>query len=256
MQVEGVSKILDMPLAAACAWTGARAAILCLSGRHAMAGRRMRDAEGRCAMVERELGMRIRALREERGVTQADFAREVLVARQTVSNWECGRTLPDVESLKLIAGYFGITVDELLDADAQRIIDETADARHTLIMWIVAGVVYALEFIIEAVIDSLVSTALSFTDRQGVRLVLLVCRLLAMTWYFAWSFRAGKVRRDRDLTCALEVVAFIEGRRPGASLPDTVFYRWILPYFPFWWTTFLVIVCVSLIALFAWTRAV
>ena len=38
-------------------------------------------------MVERELGMRIRALREERGVTQADFAREVLVARQTVSNW-------------------------------------------------------------------------------------------------------------------------------------------------------------------------
>ncbi len=170
-------------------------------------------------MVERELGMRIRALREERGVTQADFAREVLVARQTVSNWECGRTLPDVESLKLIAGYFGITVDELLDADAQRIIDETADARHTLIMWIVAGVVYALEFIFEAVIDSLVSTALSFTDRQGVRLVLLVCRLLAMTWYFVWSFRARKVRCDRDLTCALEVVAFIEGRRPGASLP-------------------------------------
>lgn len=38
-------------------------------------------------MVERELGRRIRALREERGVTQADFARAVFVARQTVSNW-------------------------------------------------------------------------------------------------------------------------------------------------------------------------
>lgn len=38
-------------------------------------------------MVGRELGMRIRALREERGITQEDFARGVFVARQTVSNW-------------------------------------------------------------------------------------------------------------------------------------------------------------------------
>lgn len=38
-------------------------------------------------MVERELGCRIRILREARGVTQADFARAVFVARQTVSRW-------------------------------------------------------------------------------------------------------------------------------------------------------------------------
>ena len=206
-------------------------------------------------MVERELGCRIRILREARGVTQADFARAVFVARQTVSKWECGRTLPDVESLKLIAGYFGITVDELLDADAQRMIDETADARHTLIMWICAGVIYFLELIFEALVDSLPISALSFSDRQGARLVLILLRLAAMTWYFVWAFRAGKIRRDRDLTSALEVVSFIEGRRPGAPLPDTVFYRWVLPYFSFWWTAFLVIVCVSLIVLFAWTGA-
>lgn len=206
-------------------------------------------------MVERELGCRIRTLREERGVTQADFARAVFVARQTVSNWECGRTLPDVESLKLIAGYFGITVDELLDADARRMIDETADARHTLIMWVCAGAIYFLELIFEALVDSPPISELSLSDRQGAGLVLILLRLAAMTWYFVWAFRAGKIRRDRDLTSALEVVSFIEGRRPGAPLPDTVFYRWILPYFSFWWTAFLVIVCVSLIVLFAWTGA-
>ena len=85
--------------------------------------------------------------------------------------------------------------------------------------------------------------------------MLILLRLAAMTWYFVWAFRAGKIRRDRDLTSALEVVSFIEGRRPGAPLPDTVFYRWVLPYFSFWWTAFLVIVCVSLIVLFAWTGA-
>lgn len=204
-------------------------------------------------MVERELGGRIRALREERGVTQADFARAVFVARQTVSNWECGRTLPDVESLKLIASYFGITVDELLDADAQRMIDETADARHTLIMWICAGALYFLEIVFEALIDSFALPALSYTDRQGLDLALNVLRLVAMVWYFMWAFRAGRVRRDRSLTSALEIVSFIEGRHPGASLPNTVFYRWILPYFSFWWTALLVIVCLSMIVLLAWT---
>lgn len=134
-------------------------------------------------------------------------------------------------------------------------IDETADARHTLIMWICAGVIYFLELIFEALVDSLPISALSFSDRQGARLVLILLRLAAMTWYFVWAFRAGKIRRDRDLTSALEVVSFIEGRRPGAPLPDTVFYRWVLPYFSFWWTAFLVIVCVSLIVLFAWTGA-
>ncbi len=43
--------------------------------------------EGKYTMIERELGVRIRALREERGITQADFARAAFVARQTVSKW-------------------------------------------------------------------------------------------------------------------------------------------------------------------------
>lgn len=58
------------------------------------------------------------------------------------------------------------------------------------------------------------------------------------------------------LTSALDIVSFIEGRRPGGSLPNTVSYRLILPYFSFWWTAFLVIVCGSMIVLIFWTRTV
>nr|WP_239464396.1 helix-turn-helix transcriptional regulator [Collinsella tanakaei] len=176
--------------------------------------------------------------------------------RQAVSRWECGRTLPDVESLKLIAIYFGVTVDELLDADAQRMIDETADALHTLIMWICAGALYFLDLIVEALIDSFALSALSDAERRGVEPLLIVLRLFAMVWYFVWAFRAEKARRDRSLTSALDIVSFIEGRRPGGSLPNTVFYRLILPFFSFWWTAFLVIVCGSKIVLIFWTRTV
>lgn len=207
-------------------------------------------------MVGRELGMRIRALREERGITQEDFAHGVFVARQTVSNWERGRTLPDVESLKLIAGFFGITVDELIDADVQRMIDETADARHTLIVWIVSSAIYFLALVVEAAVGASAQRVLSTVDLRGIELVTGILRLILLAWFCVCAFRAQRVRRDRDLATALEIVAFIEGRRPGTPLPDTVLYRWILPYFSFWWAAFSVIVCALFVVTLAWDGGV
>ena len=56
---------------------------------------------------------RIRSLREGAGMWQARLAELVLVSRQTVINWEKGRTLPDAESLKRLSAAFGITLDAL-----------------------------------------------------------------------------------------------------------------------------------------------
>ena len=61
------------------------------------------------------LAKRIRGLREGAGMSQARLAELVLVSRQTVINWEKGRTLPDAESLKRLSAAFGITLDALLD---------------------------------------------------------------------------------------------------------------------------------------------
>lgn len=195
------------------------------------------------------LGYRIRSLREERGVTQADFAKAVYVARQTVSNWENNRTLPDVESLKLIAAYFGITVDELLDAEAVRLVDETAQARHDLLVWIASSAVYLLWIIIEFTVRFTFVESLTGADGRGAELLLLVVRLVIFLWYAAAVGRAERIRRDRELSSALQVVAFIEGRRPGATLPNTILYRLILPHFSAWWTLLLIGVFASLLIL-------
>lgn len=196
-----------------------------------------------------ELGYRIRSLREELGVSQADFAKAVYVARQTVSNWENNKTLPDVESLKLIAAYFGITVDELLDAEAVRLIDETAQARHDLLVWIASSAVYLLWIIIEFTMKFTLVESLAGADKQGAALSLLVVRLVVFLWYAAAAGRAERIRRDRELSSALQVVAFIEGRRPGATLPSTILYRLILPYFSVCWALLLMVVFVSLLVL-------
>ena len=77
------------------------------------------------------VGQRIREHREAAGLLQDDLAKSCYVSRQTISNWERNRTLPDIESLKRIAGTFGTTVDALIGDDApeiaQRVDDEARD---------------------------------------------------------------------------------------------------------------------------------
>lgn len=53
-------------------------------------------------------------LRKSNGLSQEELANKINVSRQTVSKWELGVTTPDMEKIKLISDYFGISVDELI----------------------------------------------------------------------------------------------------------------------------------------------
>ena len=60
-----------------------------------------------------EMGKEIRRLRNSRGLTQEALADALHVTAQTVSKWECGNTVPDVQLLPEIAVYFGVSIDQL-----------------------------------------------------------------------------------------------------------------------------------------------
>ena len=60
-----------------------------------------------------EMGKEIRRLRLDRGLTQEALAAAFNVSAQTVSKWECGNSIPDVQLLPEIAVYFGVTIDQL-----------------------------------------------------------------------------------------------------------------------------------------------
>ncbi|MDR0916621.1 MAG: helix-turn-helix transcriptional regulator [Oscillospiraceae bacterium] len=63
------------------------------------------------------LGENLKKLRRDREVTQEELARFLNVSFQSVSKWETGASLPDVEMLPSIARYFGTTTDALLGVD-------------------------------------------------------------------------------------------------------------------------------------------
>ena len=60
-----------------------------------------------------EMGKEIRRLRNDRGLTQEALAAALNVSGQTVSKWECGNSIPDVQLLPEIAVYFGVSIDQL-----------------------------------------------------------------------------------------------------------------------------------------------
>ena len=60
-----------------------------------------------------EMGKEIRRLRNDRGLTQEALAAALNVTAQTVSKWECGNSVPDVQLLPEIAVFFGVSIDQL-----------------------------------------------------------------------------------------------------------------------------------------------
>ncbi|MEG0654925.1 MAG: helix-turn-helix transcriptional regulator [Hydrogenoanaerobacterium sp.] len=59
------------------------------------------------------IGTRIKTLREEKHMSQADLSVALGVSRMTINNYEQGKRVPDVDFALLTARYFGVTVDYL-----------------------------------------------------------------------------------------------------------------------------------------------
>lgn len=61
-----------------------------------------------------KLSERIQHLRKSRGMSQEELAEKIGVSRQAVSKWESEQSMPDLEKVILLSGFFGVTTDYLL----------------------------------------------------------------------------------------------------------------------------------------------
>jgi transcriptional regulator with XRE-family HTH domain len=57
--------------------------------------------------------------RKEKGITQDELANYIGVSKASVSKWETGQSYPDVTFLPMLASYFNISIDELIDYQPQ-----------------------------------------------------------------------------------------------------------------------------------------
>ena len=168
-----------------------------------------------------EIGANIRIAREAAGLSQAALAQEIYVSRQTVNNWECGRTLPDVESLKMLSRRLETSVDALMGDDAQELLTSTADDRHTLakllagsVFWYGAFFVVTLAVIVIQVWRIGLDASVDRSLYDGLALWGVCLNGLQLGLCFARASQQRKIRRfldDQRLHDAVEVAAYLAG---------------------------------------------
>ena len=150
-----------------------------------------------------EIGKQIRKHRTELGLSQEELADRIYVTRQSVSNWENERSYPDIRSLVLLSGVFGISLDILGKGDVEQMKEEIKkeDIRS---------------FSREALIFEVLMAAMILLPIPLVRwfgwagAAIWVCEAVVTLWQ---SFRVEKLKKQHDVKTYREIVAFLEGKR-------------------------------------------
>lgn len=74
-----------------------------------------------------DLGNRLLSARMRRKLTQEQAAEALGVSRQTISNWENGKTAPDLTMLEKLCGLYNVGVDVLIPAPSAAAVDPTEE---------------------------------------------------------------------------------------------------------------------------------
>lgn len=78
----------------------------------------------------------IKEKRTEYKLTQEQVAEKIFVSRKTISNWETGKTIPDIESVIRLANLFNLSLDNLLLEGSDIVNDiKTKEKIATLLSW-------------------------------------------------------------------------------------------------------------------------
>lgn len=151
-----------------------------------------------------DIGNQIRERRQRLGLSQDELARRLYVSRVTVSHWETSKTLPDVQSMLILANLFGTTIDELMkgDVDEMREMVERSEQRTKVLA------------VALATVEVIVATALVVTAVAGREHLEPVLRLALAVLAMAFSIVMIVARRRKgsdDARSAAELLGAATG---------------------------------------------
>ena len=151
-----------------------------------------------------ELGNRIKELRKAQNINQDELAEKLFVSRQTISNWENDKSYPDIQSVLLLSEIFGVSVDQLLKGDVEkmeRIITEQTKADINKMN------TYAIGMVISMIAILISTPILAFFIGFWFFIPFVV--LFACTMYFAT--RIEKYKKEYNVQTYKEIIAFTKG---------------------------------------------
>lgn len=142
------------------------------------------------------LGKQIQAYRKKMDLSQDNLAAKIYVSRQTISNWETGRSYPDVENLLLLSTLFGTSLDELVKGDVPQMKQKISQVKfdrdaHGMLLFFVLAMV-------------MVGPA-AFLPAPWWWLLPVIFWLVSLFF----GFRIEKVKHEKNIQTYREIVAFM-----------------------------------------------
>lgn len=150
-----------------------------------------------------ELGTQLKAHRARLGLSQEALADRVYVTRQTISNWETGKSYPDIHSLLLLSNVFQVSLDQLIKGDVEQMKEEIKKTEiERFNRW---GNIFA------ALLIATIVTAMPLFLLLGWPGAAVWAVLAAVT--MAVAVRVERLKKENQIFTYKEIVAFTEGKR-------------------------------------------
>ena len=80
-------------------------------------------------MNQQKMGAFLKQLRKDKGLTQEQLAEHFHVSSRTISRWETGSNMPDVEMIIELADFYDVDIREIIDGErkSENMDNETKD---------------------------------------------------------------------------------------------------------------------------------
>lgn len=146
-----------------------------------------------------ELHKRLVDLRKEKGLSQEELAEKLYVSRQTISNWERGRTYPDINSLLLIATFFDVSLDNLIKGDVDIMKHQVKQTQLKKWLLVVAAIVFIWNVLAP------IGRFYPIPNFEWISSAFLIAFILVIVKIY-------KLAKEDNLRSYSQIIAFIEGK--------------------------------------------
>lgn len=150
-----------------------------------------------------EVGSQIKKYRSNMGISQEELAEKVYVSRQTVSNWETGKSYPDIHSVLLLSTVFNVSLDQLIKGDVETMKQEIQKAEIEKLNKY--GGIYTVCLILSVI------SLVPLIKLLGWYGLIPWGGIYAAAVYFA--FQVSRIKKDNQVATYKEILAFTEGKR-------------------------------------------
>lgn len=150
-----------------------------------------------------ELNKQLKKYRIQQKLSQENLAEKIFVSRQTISNWENGKSYPDIQNLLLLSEIFDVSLDELVKGDVEHMKKKISNTKlkklsNTFFVLLVILLIFPIPIAF-------------FLGLWGIPIIL----LLSIP-FFLIAFKLKKITDDYDLKTYEEIIFFLE----NSELPD------------------------------------